>query len=118
MYLNGIGINQNIEKGIELLTRAAENGHYAAMYELGKIFLDGKHVPQNFQEAYQRFSKAAEKGNHYAAMHELGKMYLYGKGIPKDLDKALECLNRASEGGHNEARILLFKVSQQQEQYI
>ena len=42
----GIGVNKDINKGIELLQKAAENNNAEAQYYLGQVFEKGKDIPQ------------------------------------------------------------------------
>ena len=51
LYLNGQGVEQASERGIDWLKRAAENGYYLTAAELGKIYGSGKGVAINSEEA-------------------------------------------------------------------
>jgi uncharacterized protein len=51
LYLNGQGVNLNVERGIDWLKEAASNGSYLAAAELGQIYAAGKGVAQDAQEA-------------------------------------------------------------------
>ena len=88
------------------------------MYELGKMYLHGKVIPRNYEEAFKWFSTAAEKGNHYGAMYESAKMLLNEKkGYLKIKNKALKLLNKAIIGGHHESQTFLSKIQAEQSQH-
>ena len=48
------------------LTASAEQGNQFAQYALGKLYLDGREVLQDPDQAWDWFSAAAEQGNEYA----------------------------------------------------
>ncbi len=51
------------KKAIEWYTKAAEQGHRQAQYNLGLIYKEGKGVEQNFGKATKWFSAAARQGD-------------------------------------------------------
>ena len=61
MHYNGLGTEQNIEKGIDYLIKAAQSGHEYAQYKLGKIYLDGEDVRQNLEYASLWLQASAEQ---------------------------------------------------------
>lgn len=66
-----------------------------AQYFLGRMYSQGKGVPQNDGEAVNWWRKAAEQG-YAAAQYSLGNMYHFGNGVPKDDVKAYMFFNLAS----------------------
>ena len=62
-YGCGDGVEQNIEKAIEYLTLAAEQGNDDAMYSLGELYENGSAVEQDLDEAVKFYKVAAENGN-------------------------------------------------------
>ena len=67
--------------------KAAEQGYASAQYDLGRMYNDGKGVPQDFSQAAHWFSQAAEQG-HATAQHSLGDLLAKGHGAPQDLVSA------------------------------
>ena len=55
MYLDGSGVEKNIDKGIEYLKQS--NSPFAD-YTIGSLYYRGEDVEQNFQTAYDYFKKA------------------------------------------------------------
>lgn len=71
---------------------------------LGKCFDDGIGTVQNYKEAVNWYTKAAEQDN-AKACNNLGNCYLHGNGVKKDRAKAIELFKKAkdlgSEAGKN-----------------
>ncbi len=55
MYLNGSGVEKNIEKGIEYLEMSDSP---FASYTIGSLYYRGEEVEQNFETAYDYFNKS------------------------------------------------------------
>ncbi len=79
--------------------KAAEKGDDKAMFNLGKLYQDGKGVQKDLKKAIECFMKAAEKGNG-EAWGNLGSGYYYGHGVENDLKKAAECYENALKKGY------------------
>lgn len=81
------------------LIRKAESGDAEAQYKLGHLYsVGGDGFPENEEEAFKWYLKAAEQG-HANAQHQIGWRYLYGRGVSKDLTKAeLWFLKCAAQG--------------------
>ncbi|MBF0295846.1 MAG: sel1 repeat family protein [Magnetococcales bacterium] len=75
----------------------------------GKMYEEGKTVPQNYREARYLYLRAARMGNLDACVN-LGRMYQNGIGIPPDVDNAARWFRKAAEQGHNEAQLQLGKL--------
>ncbi len=109
--------NQEELKGaIQYLQKAADNENEIckpiralAQYALGKIYLEGKHIPKDINKAILYLTKSAEQENEWAA-YQLGKLYLLGKDVPKDTEKAVAYLTKAAEQGNQFAQYLLGKI--------
>jgi len=65
---------------------------------LGKDYLLGRGVPENKEQAFYWFQKAAKQGNPYAA-NELGYLYASGKGVAQNYQLALEWYQLAADAG-------------------
>ena len=66
-YISGKNFEQNIEKGISLLTELADSGDAFACYKLGKLYLLGtENIQKDMQKAIQYLNLSAEQGNDYA----------------------------------------------------
>jgi len=77
----------------------AEQGDPVAQHHLGWLYVIGRGVPQDSQEAVRWFRKAAEQGDRDAQTN-LGSLYLLGDTIPQDYPEALKWLRAAADQGH------------------
>lgn len=57
---------KDISKAIHLFRLSAEQGNDFAEYQLGKLYLYGKDVEQDYEEAVRWLTASAEHGNQYA----------------------------------------------------
>ncbi len=65
------------------IIRLAEAGNIDAQARLGRMFLTGRGVPQDFYEAAKWYYLAAAQG-HREAQFQLGLLYNKGEGVPRD----------------------------------
>lgn len=72
-YISGEFLEQDVDKGIFVLTECADSGDKLSCYKLGKLYLDGKITTQNLDKA-EKYLIAADE-NEYA-FYALGKLYL------------------------------------------
>lgn len=72
-YISGEFLEQDVDKGIFVLTECADSGDTLSCYKLGKLYLDGKITTQNLDKA-EKYLLAADE-NEYA-FYALGKLYL------------------------------------------
>jgi TPR repeat protein len=68
--------------------------------------MNGKGVPQNYQEALRLFRKAADNGS-ALAQAKVGFLYADGKGIPQDYSEAVKWYRRAAERGESSGQYFL-----------
>jgi hypothetical protein len=66
---------------------SAQAGHAAAQNMLGRIYENGRGLPQNYDEAAQWYRRAAEQG-YVVSQFQLGQMYQWGMGRPRDFLQA------------------------------
>lgn len=77
---------------IENLKQNALNGDICAAFDLGNHLLNSQEIDQ----AYEWYSKAAEKG-HAQAQENLCEMYFYGVGGKRDLSQARKWCESAAQ---------------------
>ena len=63
MYKRGRGVEKDIEKAKEYLTKSSMQSCGDAQYELGQMYLDGEGVPQDRAEAESLFKDAYLNGH-------------------------------------------------------
>lgn len=111
-YLNGIGVDKDIDKAVEFFKMGAENGSPGAaltlgdMLEHGFVNKDGQRVA-DFDSAFRLFRIASE-GGLAAGSYRLGLMYRDGKGVPQDMGGALALITDAAGKGFDQALVALF----------
>jgi len=93
-YITGERIEQDIDKGIEILTELADNGDSLSAYKLGKIYFSGEMVFRDNDMAEKYLRQASEAENEFA-MYTLAKLYLTDERY--DLAKAVNLLKKACE---------------------
>lgn len=80
MYLNGFGVEADVDQAAILIRRAADEGWTQAHFVLGLMHEHGQGVPQSYAEAMSRYRLAA--GRDFApAYNAIGLLYLNGLGV-------------------------------------
>lgn len=106
LYLLGVGIERNFDKGIAWLHKAIKQKNIYGYYVAAMAYLKGLGVKQNGATAY-KFMRQAAEGGYADAQYELGIMLFEGKSffnnIPQNFDEALRWLEQAMERGNKEA---------------
>lgn len=100
--------NYNPNKAVEFLIESAKLGCSVAKYRLGKMFLQGKDVPNNVDYALRWLEESVSEGNEFAE-YLLGKTYLKGEDVEQDLQVAEELLQKSSVQGNKYAKYTLGK---------
>lgn len=90
--------DSDYKKALPLLEKASELGNTFAMEHLGKYYFFGEHVEQNYEKAYEYFSKATEQDMEpqenvsicypFVAHLFLGEMYRRGLYVEADIKKS------------------------------
>lgn len=98
-YLEGSGVEKDIEKGLELLHRAASLDSIGLCH-LGHVYRNGVGVEADIQEAINWYRRAAIKGNK-DGMILLGHMLRRGETGIENYAEAMKWYQRANEGEPN-----------------
>lgn len=93
--LNGFGMPPKPNKGIELLTLAAEAGNHDATCELFWPLTQGRYTKKNAELAFKLLRKAQEN-HHPRAYGLIARCYMFGVGTTKDEHKAVDALRRGA----------------------
>lgn len=92
----------DMQKAVFWFSKAAEQGHVEAQFNLGEIY---RHE-QNMEQAVFWYSKAAKQG-HAISQYYMGRSHRLGIGVDKDLDKAFLWYTKSAEQGNAFAQSML-----------
>lgn len=84
---------------LERLMPLAEKNVAMAQNTIGKMYLQGQEVQQNYSKALLLFQKAAQQ-NLPNAQNNLGVMFAGGYGVPQDFKQAIAWFERAANQGY------------------
>ena len=88
------------------LRAKADQGDAVAQVNLGRIYHDGRGVPQDDTAAVRWFQLAADQGDAVAQVN-LGRMYRDGRGVPQDDAAAVQWYRLAADQGLAVAQVNL-----------
>ena len=105
----------NYDESFPVIRKMAEEGNVRALHDLGWVYRQGIGVKQDYAQALNWFTKAAEADeapDSYSASYYVGEIYYKGLGTVKtDREKAIKWLKRAKENGVKEAEQYLKEVA-------
>jgi uncharacterized protein len=78
---------QDYAAAVRILAPIAQRGNPQAQAIMGRLYVIGRGVPQNYTQAAIWYRRAAEQGNPWA-QYELGLLYDKGFGVPEDVVEA------------------------------
>lgn len=93
-YYFGDGVAKNINFAIMWWTKAAEQDHIKAQFNLGTHYKK----TEQYNLAVYWLSKAAIAG-HKKAQYDLGNCYCFGFGVSKNINNAIKWWTKAAEQG-------------------
>ena len=107
-------VEQSFEKAYSLFMEEAEEGNALAMYDIGRMHMDGLGVVIDSDAAQAWYEKAliafseveAEKPMPYT-QYRIGKMFAVGLGTPKDYEGAADWFKMAVGKNHRYAQYSL-----------
>lgn len=94
-YVEGNGINKNLEEGRKWMEKSALNGNVDAQSYLGDIYYFGMN---DYQKACEWWQKASDGGDNYATFN-LSCMYQEGTGVKRDMAKSNSLLLKGAKRG-------------------
>jgi len=103
LYLRGWGVDQDLDKALNLFHKSAKKGHRAAENNLGEMYLAGIGVPKDFGKAFDWCWRAGQKGDP-DAQNNLGVMFAGGLGVEKDHAMAMYWFQKSAKQGNIEAQ--------------
>jgi uncharacterized protein len=90
-YLNGVGVDRNLERARKWYRDAARHGDTRAMFSLGQI----AHNEGEHSEALIWFKRAYE-GGHHRSGYFIGKHFWRGHGVNQDKKEAMRYFHVAA----------------------
>lgn len=98
--------DQDYENALLWWRKAANQGDYEAMREIGNCYEDGLGVAKDHKTALQWYKKAADLGDSYSQFF-IGECYLSGNGVTRSEKKATRYFKMAAENGDEDAKYSL-----------
>jgi TPR repeat protein len=111
IYLQGIGVDRDDQKGFEWMKKAALSGFGPAQLNLAKLYEQGRGVGRNSSESVQMLEKALGN-NQPEAGYLLGLRYYYGHGVDQSLEEAKINWQKAARLGDVSSKEALEKASE------
>ena len=106
-YLNGIGVEKNLEKAVFWAKKLAKSGEAFAQLNFGFMYLNGTGVKQDHTKGYEWVKKSA-KQNFERAQLVLGELYERGVGVKEDAKAAAEWYLKAAKQGNATGQFRVF----------
>lgn len=112
LYLNGWGVEKDVNKALENYKMAAALGDETAMNQIGFIYMGNDEFEANPEQSFYWFNEAAKKGSD-VGMFNLGCCYKNGFGVEVDVEQAAEWFKKSAELGYLDAMCELGEYYQQ-----
>lgn len=108
LFLQGIGVEKNVELALENLTNSFELGKDYAARPIGDLYFQGvfDHGTQNPKMAIRWYERGAEK-QVLSCLEVLGDCYYHGFGVANDLYRAYDYYRMAELQGSADAPLTL-----------
>lgn len=90
---------QEIRDSLNVIMDKAKAGDAAAMNEVGTWYYNGKHVNQDYAQAYEWWKKASLKSD-TKAIANLGLCYQLGRGVERDSIDAVRLYEKSIKDGN------------------
>ena len=104
MYVNELGVKQDLSKAFYWFKRSADLGEPRAQYAVAGVYYEGVSPidKPDLKEAMNWYKKSADQG--YAdAQYQLGFMFYKGQGVETNLEKSIFWFKKAASGGNKNA---------------
>lgn len=90
---------QEIRDSLNVIMDKAKGGDASAMNEVGTWYYTGKHIKQDYDQAYEWWKKASLKSN-VRAIANLGMCYQLGRGVERDSVDAIRLYEKSIKEGN------------------
>ena len=109
MYMEGGGVQKDMQQAAVWHMKAAEQGLAESQLNLDMMCMNGDGVEKDMQQAVMCYRRAAEQGL-VEAQHSLVILHRRGDGVDKDMQRAVIWCKKAAEQGHAQAQCNLVVV--------
>lgn len=99
MTIDNLPYEQDAEKGMQLLKRAAELGDPESLYTLAGCYQNGKYVEKDEKKAFELLQNSIKTSLTPDAMSLLGDFYKDGIGTEQNYEAAAHCYQWAADNG-------------------
>lgn len=100
-YIDGISVEKDVEKGLEILHVIANDGYAEAQNMLSFLYgEDDEDIEQNLEESFKWGLRAAEQGDEDSYYLDVAEKYLSGSGTPRLPNEAFSWAIKAAKNGH------------------
>lgn len=104
------------QDSIETIEKAAQENDAVAQYRLGKMYLWGDGVEQDYHNAVELLEKSAHQ-NFVPAEQGLGCAYFFAYVAAKDSSKLIEFLKKSAQYDFTNAKFLLGMIQRNDNSY-
>jgi TPR repeat protein len=108
-YMEGRGVNKDLEQARYWYTRAAEQGFAHSEWMLGRIYVEGIGVAPNREEGLKWLSKALAQG-HSPTMMTLAAMFTDPNGVPQQPQLVFDLHRAAAQRGNHYSEFELGRI--------
>ena len=105
-----LGNTEKLQRALDLIQKAIDNGNAEAMNHLGIMYNRGDIIKRDNSKAFELVSKAADAG-YIIAQYNKGCMLLDGVGVEKNKKLGKKWLEFAMQNGSEEAKKKLEEVN-------
>ncbi|MGN1468197.1 MAG: MobP3 family relaxase [Ruminococcus sp.] len=98
----------NGEENLQYYSKVSKSDAYKE-YLMGRMYLKGEGVEQNYYKSLQTFDLAAKNG-YVHANYYIGNQYYYGLGVERDIEEAVKCFDKSTLNGNASAPYILYKL--------
>ena len=102
-YMSGRGVPKDVNKGLQLIEKAANAGNAKAQSRMGSYYSKNN----NEVEAFKWYLMAANNGN-ADAMVTVGGLYQGGQGVERDASKGFQWILKAANTDSNNSEYAVF----------
>lgn len=110
-YYYGDGVPQDYDLAVMYTNLALEQKYLKSWRRWGKLYRDGRAVPQDYERARTCYENGAGMGD-YNCYNKIGDMLYFGWGFPVNDEEAFRCYLKGEKAPENGQKYALWKAKQ------